>query len=214
MLIKEEFMKILLSLILLSITNFAFSNEAKLEESRLLTMCKLDCKSEYTLLRKYAEQGSSLAEFAIAIMLYEGAGIERNIEKANRYLARAARSGEPGAQYQLGYFFEHGLYKDKNLKAARKWYYLASRKHTLVSKRKLKELDDNSEKKQLLLSVSNSSKETNNFSKGTKNSIEKITVVMDADFRQIIKAAQIQTCNGNCDPYWTTVLMPIIKLKS
>ncbi len=206
-------MKVLLSFILLCITNLTFSNEVKQEESRLLKMCKLDCKSEYILLRKYAEQGSSLAEFAIAIMLYEGAGIGKNIEKANRYLAKAARSGEPGAQYQLGYFFENGLYKDKNLKTARKWYYLASKKNTLDSKIKLKELDTNLEKKHPPLSVNNYSKETSNFSKGTKSSVEKITVVMSADFRQIIKAAKIQTCNGSCDPYWTTVLMPIIKLK-
>ncbi|MCG7530474.1 sel1 repeat family protein [Psychrobium sp. MM17-31] len=204
--------------VLIVVSIFGSSSVGAMSESKLISLCESDCTTEYQFFRKYTEQGSSLAEFAMAIMLYQGIGVEQNIEKANRHLARAARKGEPGAQYQLGYFYEHGLFKAKNLKSARKWYYLASRKNTLDAKDKVAKLDELLEHRD-----QNSTEDTvgdsavnSDIKSGSSNlasAAERITVVMQADYRQILKAAKIQTCNANCDPYWTNVLAPILKLK-
>ncbi|MGB0835682.1 MAG: tetratricopeptide repeat protein [Psychrobium sp.] len=211
-------MKFIISVLIVLASVFASSSVGAMSESKLTSLCESDCTTEYQFFRKYTEQGSSLAEFAMAIMLYQGIGVEQNIEKANRHLARAARKGEPGAQYQLGYFYEHGLFKAKNLKSARKWYYLASRKNTLDAKDKVARLDEILESKESNRGNSKliEESELSGISAKASSSVtvkERITVVMQADYRQILKAAKIQTCNANCDPYWTNVLAPILKLK-
>lgn len=211
-------MKFIISILIVLASVFASSSVGAMSEPKLTSLCESDCTTEYQFFRKYTEQGSSLAEFAMAIMLYQGIGVEQNIEKANRHLARAARKGEPGAQYQLGYFYEHGLFKAKNLNSARKWYYLASRKNTLDAKDKVARLDKifESQESNRVNSKLIEAPELSGISAKASSSVtvkERITVVMQADYRQILKAAKIQTCNANCDPYWTNVLAPILKLK-
>jgi len=183
-------------------------------ETSLTQFCKSDCKTEYNFLRKYSEQGSSLADFAMAIMLYQGEGVEKNITKANRHLMRAAKKGEPGAQYQLAFFYEHGLFKPQNIKQARKWYYLAGRQHTLDAKEKVKQLDGYIKSDAYKASETKTEAQNESSIVIDMEKIERISISFQADYRQILKAAKIQTCNANCEPYWDSILAPILKLKS
>jgi len=198
------------SLILLTLSAGISSN---VKSSTLENLCESDCTNEFNFFRKYAEQGSSLAEFSLAIMYFRGQGTNVNVVTAKRYLYKAAKAGEPGAQYQLGYFLMHGLYLDKDLERARKWFKRAARKKVLDSSEKIAEidtlLDAKMETAQSILHVHETAQQQVEI-----NNIERITVTMHANYRQILRAAKAQTCNANCEPYWTTVLAPMITLTS
>lgn len=199
----------LLCIILLTGVISPSSHSTSLEQ-----LCESNCKNEFNFFRKYAEQGSSLASLSLAIMYYRGQGTDVNVQTATRHLYKAARAGEPGAQYQLGYFFEHGLYLNQDLVKARNWYKQAGRKNTLDAKEKVRQLNQ-------VLENNTTTAPTRQTSKNAvktpaivdHKTIEKITVVMHADYRQILKAAKAQTCNANCEPYWNSILAPLIKLK-
>jgi len=59
------------------------------------SLCLRDCKMELQFFRRYAQQGSSIAKLALAIMNYRGQGKYINISAGNSYLIKAARAGEP-----------------------------------------------------------------------------------------------------------------------
>jgi len=179
-------------------------------------LCESDCKSEFNFFRKYAQQGSSLADFSLAIMYYRGQGTKVNVEAATRYLYKAAKAGEPGAQYQLGYFLMHGLYLKQDLTRARKWFKRAARKNTLDAKIKMTEIDAMVQPKTNSASQESALPESQPVAMQSvdQDKVERITVVMYADYRQILKAAKAQTCNASCDPYWSNLLAPLITLKS
>lgn len=205
----------ILSLLCLCFLSYMPSNNAS--ATSLEQLCESDCKNEFRFFRNYAAQGSSLADLSLAIMYYRGQGTETNVKAASRHLYKAAKAGEPGAQYQLGYFLLNGLYLKQDLPAARKWFKRAARKNTLDAKAKISEID-----KMLAKKAPSESDDTaqiatynaRNDGSSLLKDIEQITVVMHADYRQILKAAKVQTCNANCDPYWDSVLAPLIKLKS
>ncbi|NQZ05530.1 MAG: sel1 repeat family protein [Algicola sp.] len=87
--------------------------------------CATDCQLEFKQFRDYALQGSPMANLMLAIMYYKGKGTEVNIEAGNARLRRAANAKEPAAQYQLGYLLMHGLYMQKNLEDALRWFIRA-----------------------------------------------------------------------------------------
>ena len=83
--------------------------------------CRSDCKYEFSFFKKYSRKGSTFADLAVSIMYYNGTGTKINIKKGYQHLLRAARYGEQGAQFQLGYFLMHGMYMKRDLIRALKW---------------------------------------------------------------------------------------------
>lgn len=103
-------------------------------------LCESDCKMEYQFFSRYSRDGSSVAYLAMAIMNYRGYGRDVNIETANKLLKRAARMGEPVAQYQLGYFLNHGMYFEQDKKSALSWFKKSSRYGVLDSQQQVAKL--------------------------------------------------------------------------
>lgn len=190
-----------------------FSNSSHSIE--LSDMCESDCKNELQFFRKYSQKGSSLADFSLSIMYYRGIGTERNVKTATRLLYKAARAGEPGAQYQLGYFLMHGLYLEQDLERSRAWFKRALKKNTLDSKVKIAEIDNliSNNERPILPTIEALSNKQNKNSVTPHTQIERITVMLNVDYRQILEAAEAQACkHESCSPNWTHVLAPLIKL--
>lgn len=184
-------------------------------------LCKSDCKMEAQFLKKYAKEGSSLAEFSLSILYFQGIGVEQNIKVAKRLLQNAAKAGEPGAQYQLGYFLLNGLYYERDLETAKHWLTRAANKHTLDSRKLLKNIEFLKQQTKSTLKSAKNVQLTNqkiiektNRKSDFKN-IEQITVVLHSDYQQILDAAEAQTCtHKSCGPQWTMIIAPLIKLKN
>lgn len=190
----------------------------KTPAAELNEMCRSDCKYEVKILKQYAKEGSSLAEFSLAIMYYRGVGVKRNIKVANRLLAKSAKAGEPGAQYQLGYFLMYGMYMDKDLERAKMWFKRASLKSTLDSTAKINEINEilgENIQPSPVVTSSTSIEPYGSIREMTNENIEKITIVLNSDYDMILRAANSQTCtHKSCDIPWTSVLAPLIKLKN
>lgn len=201
----------IISAVLVLSTVSIFSMSARAIE--LTDMCESDCKNELLFFRKYSKKGSSLADLSLAIMYYRGIGTERNLKTATRFLYKSARAGEPGAQYQLGYFLMHGLYLEQDLPSAKAWFKRAAKRHTLDSKQKILEINNliKNEEKPTLVALHSGSITPSNTS--DSQLIENITVVLSVDYRQILEAAEAQVCtHESCGPSWTSILAPLIKI--
>lgn len=70
---------------------------------------------------------------------------QKNYEKAFFHAKEAAQLGNTESEYNLGVFYENGIYIKKNLNEARVWYLKAAEKGHLDAKHNLKNLKNNPE---------------------------------------------------------------------
>ena len=79
-----------------------------------------------------AEQGSSAAQYELAMMLKAGRSpVRQDVAQARRWFTRAADSGHVAAQFELGQLYEQGQGGEKSCKDAEKWLRRAAdRAHT------------------------------------------------------------------------------------
>lgn len=166
-------------------------------------LCKRDCKMEYNLFRTYAKQGSSIANFSMAMMNYKGHGRDVNIPLANRQLLQAARAEEPIAMFQVGYFLMYGIYMEQDIEQALKWMIKANRVKVLDANERVKFLKYiitvESKKEDLIIHF-------NELYQGKKvedklsiqsldPNVEYITIVSDFVWSYVLDIAEQQTCN-------------------
>jgi len=176
-------------------------------------LCNNDCKMEYQFFNRYAREGSSIAYLSMAIMNYRGHGRDININLANKLLTRAARNGEPAAQYQLGYFLMHGMYMPQDKQKALCWFKKSARYNLLDSHDQLatltKELALYNSNVHSLQSIGNNlivSNLDNRFDEKNKiqfneanksgfNVDEIISINANFKWTDVLDAAKQQTCN-------------------
>lgn len=202
-------------------------------------LCESDCKMEKQFFRRYAREGASIANHALAIMAYQGLGSEQDIEAGNRYLLKAARAGEPIAQYQLAYQYMNGLFIERDFEQAEFWFNKAARNQILDSQQRLQILTlhnrslsvMNNEKSQV------SSPESAQFIQGgvakgiqsVKTSFssasqqpdllsipvdEVVSVTTGMSLAGLLHAAKMQTCtHESCDMDLVETLIPRVVVK-
>ena len=78
------------------------------------------------LLTPLAEQGSSEAQFRLAIMAQNGLGMVQNEKLALSNMLAAAEQDHPLAMHGLGFMYLEGECADKNPEEAAKWFNKAS----------------------------------------------------------------------------------------
>jgi len=198
---------------------FASSPSQASSSSIIEQLCATDCKSEFQFFRRYARQGSSLADLSLAIMYLRGQGTKINISAGRRHLMRAANAGEPGAQYQLAYFLMYGMYLPQDIEKALNWFKRAVKSKVHGAQQKV----------DIIISLLNKSgientrkhfiKEiaVNTSEQGIPSNIEVITVNFGANYKHILEAARWQTCNTKnyvCPQQWRYITAPIIVLKN
>jgi TPR repeat protein len=214
-----------------------FDEEAYQERqniSALQSYCFSDCVHEATFLKKYANQGSSLAEFALAILQIKGVGMEKNIKRGLIRLKKSAKNSEPAALLQLAHFYHYGMYYDQDFDLAEKYYLQAINKDVVIAKKHLKQLQID---RALFSDKDNYSSITKTYSETVVNTesasaenedgdnaerqnllkqkdVEVIEVRLYASYDQILDAAKRQSCNGNCGPVWRFIAAPMILSKA
>jgi len=198
-------------------------------------LCLRDCKMELQFFRRYAQQGSSIAKLALAIMNYRGQGKKIDIDAGNSYLVKAARAGEPVAQYQLGYFLMHGIYMKKDLRRSLSWFKKSSRYNILDSQElvaRLTETLNEYEAPTMTLAQASSHfivgdlvDKTDISTSAAKKAIyhessapiaDRITITAAFNWADVLDAAQRQTCNNpSCKTtFMRKALIPRIILKN
>jgi uncharacterized protein len=73
-----------------------------------------------------AERGHAGAQVKVAIMLFEGLGVEQDSSEGFRWLSLAAGQGDPQAHYGLGLAHAEGLGTPQNYISAYMWFNIAS----------------------------------------------------------------------------------------
>jgi TPR repeat protein len=74
-----------------------------------------------------ADAGIAMAQFKLANALFSGAGIERDLARAEQWYARAARQGLADAQYVLGVWKTGGVAGTQDAAEGYMWLLLAER---------------------------------------------------------------------------------------
>ena len=69
-----------------------------------------------------AERGSIQHEIELAGAYFMGHGVSRDEKQAAYWYEKAANSGDPGAQQQIGYFYEAGIGVERNPARAVSWF--------------------------------------------------------------------------------------------
>jgi hypothetical protein len=182
-------------------------------------LCSIDCKSEFQFFKRYAKQGSSLADLSLAVMYFRGQGTEVNIPVGKRYLERAAKAGEPGAEYQLGYLLMHGIYMPQDIERSLNWFKRAVKYKVPGAKKKVATIERILSKDGLIKEKYQYKKQvidrTPKTEKYNTQNIEVITVTFTASYKHILEAARAQTCNTNspsCQAQWKSIIAPLIVL--
>jgi len=182
-------------------------------------LCSMDCKSEFRFFRRYAQQGSSLADLSLGVMFLRGQGTEVNIPTGKRYIIRAAKAGEPGAQYQLGYLFMYGIYMPQDLEKATNWFKRAVKSKVPGAQKKVDLIESMLSKEGIKNTREYFAKQAvvspKALKKDNDKNMEVITVTFVASYKHILEAARAQTCNTkspSCLQQWNFVNAPIIVL--
>jgi TPR repeat protein len=63
-----------------------------------------------------------------------GRGVKQDLKMAAYWYEKAAGTGDPGAQFEIGYLYETGVGVDKNPERAAHWYQLAASSGMLLAK--------------------------------------------------------------------------------
>jgi len=183
--------------------------------------CERDCSMEYRFFKKYAKNGSSLANFSLAIMNYKGHGRKSDIELANKQLLKAAKKNEPAAMYQLAYNLLYGLYGEQNIEKSYLWFKQAKKAGIIGANYYLNVLDiasglksNDSKKKmvQFLKEVAGTEQETI-LSSDSLDPTEHITVVGRFSWSFVLYNAKRQACSDkNCEKPSAFSLLPVIRI--
>ena len=104
-----------------------------------------DHKQARRWLQKGAYQGDGIAEGYLGDMYANGDGVPRDYVEANGLLRKAADQGVAFAQYQLGISYEAGNGVPKDLTQAMSWYQRAADQGFDLAKKRLAQLNKNSE---------------------------------------------------------------------
>jgi TPR repeat protein len=78
-------------------------------------------------IEKAAQAGDAIAQYKLAMIYYEGNGVERNDAEAMKWLQKAAQQDHIEAQYVLGVMYEKGESVAKDDDQAYKWISMAAR---------------------------------------------------------------------------------------
>jgi TPR repeat protein len=76
--------------------------------------------------RAAAERGYVQDEIALGAAYFTGKGVAQDLKQAAYWYEKAAGSGDPAAQNQIGYFYQAGIGVAKDAQRAAHWYQLAS----------------------------------------------------------------------------------------
>jgi len=182
---------------------------------------------EYNLFRSYAKNGSSIANFSMAMMNYKGHGRDVNIPLANRQLLQSARAEEPIAMYQVGYFLMYGIYMEQDLEKALNWMKKANRFKVLDAnervrflKRVLADEKNNLTNKNSLISYFNKLNEEEKVEaklsiQSLDPNIEHISIVSEFVWSYVLYIADQQTCNtSSCVPPNRFTVIPRIRIEN
>lgn len=82
---------------------------------------------DYTANMAQARQGDATAQYVIGQCYLTGAGVERNVSEAWKWLARSAEQGNENAQFQIGQLYDAGIGVSRSDKEAAYWYRRAAR---------------------------------------------------------------------------------------
>src|SRR6266542_6608996 len=93
-----------------------------------INMSKTEAKydNDYNDLYKAAENGDINAQNNLAVMYYQGGGIERDLEKAFYWFQQAAEHGCNVTQNNLAIMYYEGEGIERNLEKAFYWYQKAA----------------------------------------------------------------------------------------
>ncbi len=210
-----KFSLLVLLMCLISLKTLASINENT-------KFCERDCRMEYNFFKKYAREGSSLANLSMAIMNYQGHGRLKNIELANKQLIRAARAAEPAALYQLAYNLMFGLYIEQDLNKALLWFKRADKHGVKHSKKYIDLLNDfltiknekiKSSMKNILSENMNPEERVVTISENSE-SMERITITLQFYWSYILYNSRLQTCYVNCTIGSSHTRIPTIHVKN
>ena len=87
--------------------------------------------------RRAAEQGERIAQYNLAVMLFRGDGVARDVEEALQWYEKAAEQGMPEAQTALGDLYAIGAGVAADPEAARRWYEKAASQGHAAAQAKL-----------------------------------------------------------------------------
>ena len=92
-----------------------------------------DYKRAAQILAPIAESGMPEAQYQLAGLYRSGRGVEKDHERAFKWLKKASLQEHVKAQYNLGVMYEHGWGTDESLDDALIWYRAAATQgHTLA----------------------------------------------------------------------------------
>ncbi len=87
---------------------------------------QIDAAQQAKLVLKAAKQGDAKAQFAMAIIFYEGLGVSKNEEQAVSWMTKSASQGFAKAQFGLGLMYESGIGVNIDNEQAVEWYMKAA----------------------------------------------------------------------------------------
>ena len=182
--------------------------------------CERDCSNEYHFFKRFAGQGSSIANLSLAIMNYRGHGREIDIEAGNRFLFKAAKANEPLAMYQFGYFLLYGLYVEQDIERSLGWFKKASQ-HNILNAKQMASLVERylageqsaqfEQVKAILIQKAQPSALMTGYQENQNGDIERISVIHGFTWEQALIIAKQQTCKINCDVQWSFMLYPRVR---
>ena len=76
-------------------------------------------------MRRGAEQGEAASQNALAVLYFNGQGVDKNLEKAIKWWQRAAENGNSSAQVSIGAMHYDGKGVEKNIVKALMWQYIS-----------------------------------------------------------------------------------------
>jgi hypothetical protein len=128
--VKFSELKIYLDLCISDIDRFnAFHHNPELKQMVEDVMNKkIDQENIDELLnyiRYYADQNNPIGLYLLGSVYYHECGVPKNVNLAFEYCLRAAELGVTHAQFNIGMMYHLGIYVEKNLVMALKYYVLS-----------------------------------------------------------------------------------------
>lgn len=78
-------------------------------------------KKAFRIFKPLAEQGSTIPQYNLGLMYYNGRGVPQDYSKAVEWYRKAAEQGLAAAQYNLGFMYGNGEGVPLNFNNAAKW---------------------------------------------------------------------------------------------
>jgi len=104
-------------------------------------MNKFDDEQKVSLLRLHAEQGDTRAQRLLALRLWRGRGMEKDLESAAYWMQRAASQGLSLAQRDLAEFYRYGIGVERDPELALRLERAAAAQGDPIARKRLKSLD-------------------------------------------------------------------------